>query len=174
MKVFNDTDYNSGDGMLTSVWGPSMWHTLHAISFNYPVKPTPEDKQKYLKFFKSIGGILPCRYCRENFKKNIKAVPLTYATMKNFPGGYIIFTKKSTKCSVKIQTFLIQMYAIDMNYLELVVLMIKLEQKRNRNQKKLKKQNKRKKDALNLYTKGKNQSVLLILFPKNNLEDLLL
>lgn len=83
MKVFNDTDYNSGDGMLTSVWGPSMWHTLHAISFNYPVKPTPEDKQKYLKFFKSIGGILPCRYCRENFKKNIKAVPLTYATMKN-------------------------------------------------------------------------------------------
>ena len=83
MKVFNDTDYNSGDGMLTSVWGPSMWHTLHAISFNYPVKPTREDKIKYLNFFKSIGGILPCRYCRENFKKNIKAVPLTYSTMKN-------------------------------------------------------------------------------------------
>jgi hypothetical protein len=83
MKVFNENDYNSGDGMLTSVWGPSMWHTLHAISFNYPVKPTKEDKVTYLNFFKSIGGILPCRYCRENFKKNLKAVPLTLATMKN-------------------------------------------------------------------------------------------
>jgi hypothetical protein len=82
MKVFNKNDYNSGDGMLTSVWGPSMWHTLHAISFNYPVKPTKEDKETYLKFFKSIGGILPCRYCRENFKKNIKKIPLTLATMK--------------------------------------------------------------------------------------------
>ena len=48
MKVFNQDDYNSGDGMLTSVWGPSMWHTLHAISFNYPVKPTKEDKVTYL------------------------------------------------------------------------------------------------------------------------------
>ena len=83
MKVFNKNDYNSGDGMLTSVWGPSMWHTLHAISFNYPVNPTKEDKETYLKFFKSIGGILPCRYCRENFKKNIKKIPITLATMKN-------------------------------------------------------------------------------------------
>ena len=28
--------------MLTSVWGPSLWHSLHTISFNYPVKPTKE------------------------------------------------------------------------------------------------------------------------------------
>jgi hypothetical protein len=83
MKVFNENDYNSGDGMLTSVWGPSMWHTLHAISFNYPVKPTKEDKVTYLNFFKSLGGILPCRYCRENFKKNIKTVPINMSTMKN-------------------------------------------------------------------------------------------
>ena len=34
-KVFSENDYNSGDGMLTSVWGPPMWHTLYTISFNY-------------------------------------------------------------------------------------------------------------------------------------------
>ena len=28
-------DYLSGDGMLTSVWGPSLWHYLHTMSFNY-------------------------------------------------------------------------------------------------------------------------------------------
>ena len=82
-RAFNEEDYNSGDGMLTHVWGPSLWHTLHVISFNYPVKPTREQKIQYFKFVKSVGTVLPCKYCRENFKKNIKSVPLTMGTMKN-------------------------------------------------------------------------------------------
>ena len=44
--VFTKKDYNSGDGMITSIWGPSMWHYLHTISFNYPVNPTIIDKKK--------------------------------------------------------------------------------------------------------------------------------
>tara|TARA_B100000035_G_scaffold140760_1_gene119853 strand:- start:10 stop:564 length:555 start_codon:yes stop_codon:yes gene_type:complete len=80
---FNKDDYNSSDGMLTSVWGPSMWHSLHTISFNYPVNPTEKDKKKYYNFFKSLQHILPCKYCRMNYKKNIKKVPLNKAVMKN-------------------------------------------------------------------------------------------
>ena len=34
-KIYSNEDYNSGDGMLTTVWGPSMWHYLHTMSFNY-------------------------------------------------------------------------------------------------------------------------------------------
>ena len=82
-KTFTKSDYNSGDGMLTSVWGPSMWHTLHTISFNYPVNPTTKEKKQYFIFFNSLGNILPCRYCRENLKKNLKCNPLTMNTMKN-------------------------------------------------------------------------------------------
>jgi len=82
-KTFTENDFNSGDGMLTSVWGPSMWHTLHTISFNYPVIPTKEQKVKYYKYFMSLKDILPCKYCRENLKKNLKCVPLTMNTMKN-------------------------------------------------------------------------------------------
>ena len=82
-NVFNKNDYNSSDGMLTSVWGPSLWHSLHAISFNYPVYPTKEQKQQYLEFFKSLKHVLPCKYCRENYKKNIKTVPLNMSTMKS-------------------------------------------------------------------------------------------
>lgn len=81
--IFNKDDFNSGDGMMTSVWGPSMWHSMHTISFNYPVEPTKEEKDTYMKFYKSIGSVLPCRYCRENFKKNLKKVPITMDTMKN-------------------------------------------------------------------------------------------
>jgi hypothetical protein len=29
---------------MTSVWGSPMWHVLHTISFNYPIKPTKEQK----------------------------------------------------------------------------------------------------------------------------------
>ena len=32
-RVFTKKDFCSGDGMLTSVWGPSMWHNLHTMSF---------------------------------------------------------------------------------------------------------------------------------------------
>jgi len=82
-KVFGTKDLNSNNGMLTSVWGPSMWFTLHIISFNYPVNPNKEQKKDYYNFFKNLGKILPCSYCRINYKKNIKTIKLNMNTMKN-------------------------------------------------------------------------------------------
>ena len=81
--TFNNNDYNSKDGMLTSVWGPSLWHSLHTISFNYPTNPSMEQKKQYLSFFKSLRYVLPCKYCRDNYLKNLKRVPLSMKTMKN-------------------------------------------------------------------------------------------
>ncbi len=81
--VFSKKHYNSGDGMLTSVWGPSLWHSLHTISFNYPVNPTKEDKNNYKKFILSLKHVLPCKYCRINFVKNLKHIPLTDECLKN-------------------------------------------------------------------------------------------
>ena len=82
-SVFTDSDFNSGDGMLTSVWGPALWHSLHTMSFNYPVNPSDEQKQQYYNFFKSLQHVLPCRYCRENYTLNLEKLPLTLATLKN-------------------------------------------------------------------------------------------
>lgn len=82
-NIFSKHDYESDNGMLTSVWGPSLWHSLHVISFNYPIHPTKEHKKTYLNFFLSLKNILPCKYCRDNFTKNIKKVPLNMKTMKN-------------------------------------------------------------------------------------------
>ena len=53
-RIFTKKHYSSGDGMLTSVWGPSMWHYLHTMSFNYPVNPTLKEKKHYMKFIKSL------------------------------------------------------------------------------------------------------------------------
>ena len=81
--VFNDDDYQSGDGMMTSVWGPPLWHVLHTISFNYPINPTNEQKKYYFKFYKNLQNILPCKYCRDNLKNNFSKLPLTLNTFKN-------------------------------------------------------------------------------------------
>ena len=82
-KTFRRNEYKSGDGMLTSVWGPSMWFYLHIMSFNYPINPTCEDKTNYRNFILNLQNTLPCKYCRENLKKNFKVHPLKYCHMKN-------------------------------------------------------------------------------------------
>ena len=82
-NVFQENDYNSGDGMLTKIWGPSLWHVLHTISFNYPVNPTKEQKVQYANFIYSLSDVLPCKYCRINLPKNMQKVPFTKKTLKN-------------------------------------------------------------------------------------------
>ena len=82
-KVFTRKHYNSGDGMLTTVWGPSLWHYLHTMSFNYPVKPTVQEKRHYKNFIINLQYTLPCKYCRVNLKKNFKHMPLQSCHMKN-------------------------------------------------------------------------------------------
>ena len=82
-RTFSRKDYMSGDGMLTSVWGPAAWHLLHTISFNYPIHPTEENKKEYKYFIESLGDVLPCKYCRMNLKNNLKAHPIKPCHMKN-------------------------------------------------------------------------------------------
>lgn len=82
-KIFTQKDYNSPDGMMTSVWGPPMWHILHTLSFNYPVIPTKKHKLVYYNFYKNLVNILPCRYCRDNLKNNLKKLPLNQSVLKN-------------------------------------------------------------------------------------------
>ena len=56
-RTFKKREYSSGDGMLTTIWGPSMWHFLHTMSFNYPVKPSKEDKIHYRDFILNLHCI---------------------------------------------------------------------------------------------------------------------
>lgn len=82
-KVYDKDDFASGDGMLTSVWGPSLWHYLHTMSFNYPVKPTKKEKKHYRQFVMNLRNVLPCKYCRMNLRKNLKDLPLRTKDLNN-------------------------------------------------------------------------------------------
>lgn len=81
--IFTYTDYNSGDGMLTTVWGPGLWHYLHTMSFNYPNEPTKKQKNDYRNFVLSLKDVLPCGKCRTNLKNNFKTLPLRMKDMEN-------------------------------------------------------------------------------------------
>lgn len=85
-KTFKRKHYSSGDGMLTAVWGPSMWHYLHTMSFNYPVNPTVADKKHYKNFILNLQNVLPCKYCRINLKNNFKVLPLKECHLKDRNG----------------------------------------------------------------------------------------
>ena len=81
--VFSDEEYNSNDGMLTSVWGPVFWFFLHTMSFNYPVNPTHADKIHYRNHILGLRHVLPCGKCRANLKENFKKLPLRMSDMKS-------------------------------------------------------------------------------------------
>jgi Erv1 / Alr family len=80
---FDRQHFRSGDGMVTKIWGPPMWHALHTISFNYPLHPSPQEKKHYRDFLLQLQYVLPCKYCRSNLTKNFQAMPLRDADMAN-------------------------------------------------------------------------------------------
>ena len=67
----NSQDDYSKNGMQTRVWGPAGWIFLHCIAQNYPQQPTTEQREHYRSFFRLVGAVLPCRYCRESYQEFI-------------------------------------------------------------------------------------------------------
>jgi hypothetical protein len=57
--------------MNPSVWGPSLWTSLIYIVNVYPENdPTEKERADFLKFFQSLGPVLPCHMCRDNYTKD--------------------------------------------------------------------------------------------------------
>ena len=62
-----------GDGSYPSrfveFFGPSMWKTLHSVTFSYPLNPSEQDKENYTTFFKSVGPVVPCPKCAVHYQQ---------------------------------------------------------------------------------------------------------
>jgi len=94
-------------GMQTRVWGPAGWLFLHSIAQNYPWEPNLQKKKDYLTFFKTVGDVLPCRYCRESYQQFIKEkdTELNMKIMKSrstlVKWLYLIHNKVNKKLDIK-------------------------------------------------------------------------
>ena len=82
-KTYSTTDYESNNGMLVAIWGPSAWHFMHTMSFNYPVNPSIQNKKHYREYILNLVNILPCGKCRKNLKENFKKLPLRMIHMES-------------------------------------------------------------------------------------------
>jgi hypothetical protein len=40
-------DANKNNGLITKIWGPPMWESIHCIAHGYPVEPTKQNIEKY-------------------------------------------------------------------------------------------------------------------------------
>lgn len=64
------SDYKN-NGLITKIWGGPGWTFNHAVTFGYPLEPSEQQKKEYREYFVSLGNVLPCRYCRESYKRFI-------------------------------------------------------------------------------------------------------
>ena len=62
--------------MRVNKWGNQGWEFLHTTTFNYPLKPTTEDKKNYKQLFQSLNYTLPCIYCQNSFTIYSKYIPI--------------------------------------------------------------------------------------------------
>ena len=62
--------------MKPEIWGPHAWLFLHSITLEYPDKPSEQDKRDMIDFINSLGKVLPCMKCRNNFKTHLQKYPL--------------------------------------------------------------------------------------------------
>jgi hypothetical protein len=60
-------DESKSNGLITKIWGPCFWETLHCVSAGYPLEPTDTDKKNYKDFYISVKNVLPCKFCRESY-----------------------------------------------------------------------------------------------------------
>jgi hypothetical protein len=82
----DNTNPDSGNGLITKIWGSPAWDTFHSIQFGYPLKPSQEQMTEYKSFFNLFGKVLPCSFCRISYAEFISEtgdVPLTDDVMKS-------------------------------------------------------------------------------------------
>jgi hypothetical protein len=59
------------------VWGPKAWEFLNCIVFSYPENnPGQIKQQETIQFFNSLGSVLPCEICGNDYKNFITQNPI--------------------------------------------------------------------------------------------------
>ena len=71
--------------MQVAVWGPVGWKFLHSVAHGFPDNPSKFDADNglsigttannYLQFFRLVGRVLPCRYCRDSYLEYLDEDP---------------------------------------------------------------------------------------------------
>jgi hypothetical protein len=58
------------------IWGRPTWDANYYIVLAYPDKPSLQDKEDMKTYFMSLGKVIPCGSCRENYKQHLLELPI--------------------------------------------------------------------------------------------------
>ncbi|ARF09954.1 disulfide thiol oxidoreductase, Erv1 / Alr family [Indivirus ILV1] len=86
--------------MDSDIWGPYFWFMIHSTSFEYPIKPTKNDKKQYKKFYESFKYVLPCEVCRNNYSEHLKETPIDDEVLKSRKNLFIWTVKIHNKVNI--------------------------------------------------------------------------
>ena len=64
------TYYREND-MLPKNFGPHFWYVLHAAAFEYPLTPSPREKEAMYNFVRYFYISLPCESCKHHRQRYI-------------------------------------------------------------------------------------------------------
>ena len=79
-------------------WGESGWNLLDSVVAGYPLVATKRFQESAIKFFVSLGDMLPCLKCRRNYKNFIrKHHPNKFVRTRNDIGLWLEELKKHAK-----------------------------------------------------------------------------
>jgi len=58
------------------LWGKSLWTSIHLIALAFPEAPSNIDRENYKRFYASLGAVLPCYKCQQNFERHWRELPI--------------------------------------------------------------------------------------------------
>lgn len=92
--------------MHPSLWGTSLWDSIHNIAAGFPDNPTKKQIKAYCIFYKALGKVIPCNSCAVSYRKFIREKPIhKYLTSKKrlLYWTYLIHNKVNKKLKKKIR-----------------------------------------------------------------------
>ncbi|KAM3172455.1 hypothetical protein ACTXT7_014493 [Hymenolepis weldensis] len=55
--------------------GRATWALLHTMAAYYPLKPSMDEMRSMERFFQDFAKFFPCKYCADDFKRNMEKFP---------------------------------------------------------------------------------------------------
>ena len=60
--------------MNPEIWGSAAWDYLGLVTQAY--NKNDQNQKNYIKFFKLLGDVLPCKLCQQSYKKFYQEIPI--------------------------------------------------------------------------------------------------
>ncbi len=88
--------------MNPKIWGKAGWKFLYSVALDYPLNPSADVVDHYVRFFANVQSILPCQVCQVNYAKHLQQLPMT-SYLKNRETLFLWLVKMNNLVNQELQ-----------------------------------------------------------------------